>query len=156
AGSGTLFLDEIAEIPLDLQAKLLRVLQERTFERVGDAKPLPLAARVIAATHRDLAAMVRAGTFREDLFYRLNVVQIALPPLRERTDDIPKLVEGLLLKINRELHRKVRLVTNDAMDALVRYPWPGNVRELENALTRAVVLAKGETLDVRLLAEAPA
>jgi two-component system response regulator AtoC len=152
ASNGTLFLDEIAEIPLDLQAKLLRVLQERTFERVGDSRPVALSARIIAATHRELGAMVRAGTFREDLFYRLNVVQISLPPLRERPDDIPRLVEGLLAKINRELHRSVRVVTNDALDALVRYPWPGNVRELENALTRAVVLAKGDAIDESLLA----
>src|SRR5262249_11195426 len=99
AGKGTLFLDEIAEIPFDIQAKLLRVLQERTFERVGEAKPIALEARVIAATHRDLAAMVAKGTFREDLFYRLRVVEIALPPLRERPADIPILVEGLLGKI---------------------------------------------------------
>ncbi|HEU4726713.1 MAG TPA: sigma-54 dependent transcriptional regulator, partial [Kofleriaceae bacterium] len=128
AGKGTLFLDEIAEIPLDLQAKLLRVVQERTFERVGDARPLALEARIIAATHRDLPAMVARGAFREDLFYRLRVVEIALPPLRERAGDIPILVEGLLAKINRELHRDVRGVTPAAMDALQRYGWPGNVR----------------------------
>jgi two-component system, NtrC family, response regulator AtoC len=151
AGQGSLFLDEIAEIPLDLQAKLLRVLQERTFERVGDARPVPLRARVMAATHRDLAAMVREGTFREDLFYRLNVVEIRLPALRDRPDDIPLLVEGLLARINRELHRNVRHVTGDAMHALTSYAWPGNVRELENTLTRAVVLAKGDAIDLDVL-----
>jgi DNA-binding NtrC family response regulator len=151
AGKGTIFLDEIAEIPLDIQAKLLRVLQERTFERVGDAKPMPLDARVIAATHRDLAQMVKQGTFREDLYYRLRVVEIALPPLRERASDIPVLVEGLLAKINRDLDKDVRYVTPAALAKLTSYPWPGNVRELENTLTRAAVLAKSDVLDETLL-----
>jgi two-component system response regulator AtoC len=151
AGKGTLFLDEIAEISLDLQAKLLRVLQERTFERVGDAKSIALEARVIAATHRDLAQMVAKGTFREDLFYRLRVVEIALPALRERAGDIPILVEGLLAKINRDLDKDVRYVTPAALARLVAYAWPGNVRELENMLTRAVVLAKSDVLDETLL-----
>jgi len=158
AGKGTLFLDEIAEIPLDLQAKLLRVLQERTFERVGDAKPMALEARIIAATHRDLAQMVKAGTFREDLYYRLRVVEIPLPALRERASDIPLLVEGLLAKINRDLDKDVRFVTPAALAKLTSYGWPGNVRELENTLTRAVVLAKTDVLDETLLAlgaEAP-
>jgi two-component system response regulator AtoC len=151
AGAGTLFLDEIAEIPIDLQAKLLRVLQERTFERVGDSRSVPLRARVIAATHRDLDAMIADGTFREDLLYRLKVVEIRLPPLRERAEDLPLLVEGLLVKINRDLHKNVRLIAPETMLALGRYGWPGNVRELENALTRAVVLAKGEVLEASLL-----
>ncbi len=151
AAGGTLFLDEVAEIPVDLQAKLLRVLQERTFERVGDARPVPLKARVVAATHRDLGAMVQAGTFREDLLYRLRVVEIRLPPLRERRDDIPLLVDGLLGKINRDLHKNVRYVEPEAMQLLARYPWPGNVRELENTLTRAVVLATGEVLQAAML-----
>jgi len=151
AGKGTLFLDEIAEIPLDLQAKLLRVLQERTFERVGDAKPMQLEARVIAATHRDLSQMVAKGSFREDLFYRLRVVEIALPPLRERPGDIPVLVEGLLAKINRDLDKDVRYVTPAALARLQAYAWPGNVRELENMLTRALVLAKADVLDETLL-----
>jgi DNA-binding NtrC family response regulator len=151
AGKGTLFLDEIAEIPLDLQAKLLRVLQERTFERVGDAKALPLDARVIAATHRDLQAMVAKGTFREDLYYRLRVVEIHLPSLRERASDIPVLVEGLLAKINRDLGKDVRFVTPAALARLSAHGWPGNVRELENTLTRAVVLAKSDVLDEALL-----
>jgi DNA-binding NtrC family response regulator len=159
AGRGTLFLDEIAEIPLDLQAKLLRVVQERTFERVGDARPIALEARIIAATHRDLAAMVARGSFREDLFYRLRVVEIALPALRERAGDIPILVEGLLAKINRDLGKAVRYVTPAALARLAAHGWPGNVRELENALTRAVVLAKTDVLDETLLpigAAAPA
>jgi DNA-binding NtrC family response regulator len=151
AGKGTLFLDEIAEIPLDLQAKLLRVLQERTFERVGDAKSIQLEARVIAATHRDLTQMVARGTFREDLFYRLRVVEIALPPLRDRAGDIPLLVEGLLAKINRDLDKDVRYVTPAALARLSAHAWPGNVRELENTLTRAVVLAKSDVLDETLL-----
>jgi two-component system response regulator AtoC len=152
AAKGTLFLDEIAEIPLDLQAKLLRVLQERTYERVGDNKVMQLEARVIAATHRDLAQMVARGTFREDLYYRLRVVEITLPPLRDRATDIPILVEGLLGKINRDLAKDVRYVTPTAMARLTAYPWPGNVRELENMLTRAVVLAKSDVLDETLLA----
>ena len=156
AGKGTLFLDEIAEIPMDLQAKLLRVLQERTYERVGDAKPMQLEARVIAATHRDLAGMVQKGTFREDLYYRLRVVEIGLPPLRERASDIPVLVEGLLAKINRDLGKDVRYVTPTALARLQGYAWPGNVRELENTLTRAVVLAKGDVLDETLLPLGPA
>ncbi len=147
AGKGTLFLDEIAEISMDLQAKLLRVLQERTYERVGDARTMQLEARVIAATHRDLVAMVGKGTFREDLYYRLRVVEIALPPLRDRAGDIPILVEGLLAKINRDLGKDVRYVTPAALARLQAHAWPGNVRELENTLTRAVVLAKGDVLD---------
>jgi DNA-binding NtrC family response regulator len=151
AGAGTLFLDEIAELPIDLQAKLLRVVQERTFERVGDTRPVPLRARIVAATHRNLGALVEGGAFREDLLYRLKVVEIPLPPLRERPEDIPLLVEGLLARINREVHKQVRYVAPETMAALARYPWPGNVRELENALTRAVVLAKGDVLDASLL-----
>jgi transcriptional regulator with PAS, ATPase and Fis domain len=151
AGKGTLFLDEVAEIPLDLQAKLLRVVQERTFERVGDARPVALEARIIAATHRDLTGMVARGAFREDLFYRLRVVEIALPALRERPSDIPILVEGLLAKINRDLDKDVRYVTPAALARLAGHAWPGNVRELENMLTRAVVLAKTDVLDETLL-----
>ncbi len=151
AGSGTLLLDEIGEISLDLQVKLLRVLQERTFERVGDSRPLPLKARIVAATNRDLPAMIREGKFREDLYYRLKVVEIRLPPLRERREDIPLLVEHLLAKINLNLHKRVKYVPEETMDILVRYDWPGNVRELENALTRAVVLSKGEILEASTL-----
>ncbi len=151
AGKGTLFLDEIAEIPLELQAKLLRVLQERTFERVGDAKTHTLEARVIAASHRDLGQMVAKGTFREDLYYRLRVVEIHVPPLRERASDIGILVEGLLAKIAIDLAKPIRYVTPAALARLGSYAWPGNVRELENTLTRAVVLAKTDVLDETLL-----
>jgi DNA-binding NtrC family response regulator len=156
AGKGTLFLDEIAEIPIDLQAKLLRVLQERTFERVGDAKTMTHEARIIAATHRDLAQMVTKGTFREDLLYRLRVVEIHLPALRERTGDIPVLVDGLLARIGRDLGKEVRYVTPAALTRLASHTWPGNVRELENVLTRAVVLAKTDVVDETLLPIGPA
>ncbi len=151
AGSGTLFLDEIGEISLELQAKLLRVVQERTFERVGDARPMPLRARIITATNRDLTQMVREGTFREDLYYRLRVVEVHLPPLRERREDLPSLVEHLLSKITRDQHKRIRYVAREALDLIGRYPWPGNVRELENALTRAVVHTKGDVLEADAL-----
>jgi len=151
AAQGTLFLDEIGELPIDLQAKLLRVLQERVFERVGDTRPVKLLARVIAATNRDLARMVKEGTFREDLYYRLRIVELHLPPLRERSEDIPLLVDHLFRRITRETHRRVRYVSSEAMDLLTRYNWPGNVRELENALTRGVVLTQGEVLTVDTL-----
>ncbi|MEZ4406486.1 MAG: sigma-54 dependent transcriptional regulator [Polyangiales bacterium] len=151
AGAGTLFLDEIGELPLDLQAKLLRVVQERVFERLGDPRPIPLRARLVAATHRDLSQMVRQKLFREDLYYRLNVLRIHLPPLRERPEDIKPLVDHLVGKISHDLHKKIRYVSKDALDALTRYPWPGNVRELENALTRAMVLTQGEVLEAGVL-----
>jgi DNA-binding NtrC family response regulator len=146
AGKGTLFLDEVGELPLELQAKLLRVLQERTYERVGDARSQRLEARVVAATHRELGRMVAEGTFREDLYYRLKVVEIVLPPLRERPGDIPLLVDHLLSRLRRELDVRVRSVDESAMRLLLGHPWAGNVRELENALTRACVLARGEVL----------
>jgi two-component system response regulator AtoC len=155
AGQGTLFLDEIGELPIDLQAKLLRVLQERVFERVGDTRPIKLMARVIAATHRDLGQMVKDATFREDLYYRLRIVEIHLPPLRDRREDIPMLVDHLFRRITRETHRRVRYVSSEAMELLARYPWPGNVRELENALTRGVVLTQGEVLTVDTLPISP-
>jgi DNA-binding NtrC family response regulator len=147
AGSGSLFLDEIGELPMELQVKLLRVVQERSFERVGDSKPMALRARIIAATHRDLSQMVREGTFREDLLYRLRVIEIRLPSLRERREDLPLLVEHLLTKITRDQHKPIRYVSREALDLVSRYRWPGNVRELENAITRAVVHTKGEVLE---------
>lgn len=147
AGQGTLFLDEVGELSLELQVKLLRVLQERVFERVGDGRPIPLQSRIVAATNRDLLDMIEEGTFREDFYYRLKVMEIPLPPLRERREDIPAIVEHLLGKINRNLHKRVRYVSDEAMKRLQAYDWPGNVRELENALTRAIVLSKGEVLD---------
>jgi DNA-binding NtrC family response regulator len=145
-GKGTLLLDEVGELSPEIQVKLLRVLQERTFERVGDPRPLRLEARLLAATHRDLPAMVAEGTFREDLFYRLRVVEIRVPPLRDRRDDIPVLVSGLLARINRSLHTTIQFIRDDTMELLCRHDWPGNVRELENVLTRACVLTKGNLL----------
>jgi transcriptional regulator with PAS, ATPase and Fis domain len=140
ASGGTVFLDEIGDIPLALQAKLLRVLQEREIERVGGVRPVPVDVRVLAATNVNLRSAVRQGTFREDLYYRLNVVPIHVPPLRARREDIPHLVEHFVRKIARECNRDVRGVSAAAREALVRYDWPGNVRELENVIHRAVVL----------------
>ncbi|MCX7981929.1 MAG: sigma-54 dependent transcriptional regulator [Syntrophales bacterium] len=146
ARNGTVFLDEISEMSLNLQAKLLRVLQEMEFERVGGKDKIKVNARIIAATNKDLKTLVKEGKFREDLFYRLNIVSIKIPPLRERREDIPLLVDYLLAKINKELHKKVLGVSPEVMDIFMRYHWPGNVRELENLLTRAVVVAKGHIL----------
>jgi two-component system, NtrC family, response regulator AtoC len=139
AHGGTLFLDEIGELQLDMQVKLLRVLQESTFERVGGVKTLHVDVRLIAATNRDLARSIQEGTFREDLFYRLNVVPIALPSLRERLEDLPSLAMALLRKLNRRLHRAVEGFTPEAMTILQRYPWPGNIRELENVIERTLL-----------------
>jgi DNA-binding NtrC family response regulator len=158
AADGTLFLDEIAEVAPQLQVKLLRVLQERTFERVGELRPIALRARIIAATNANLEQLVRAGQFRSDLYYRLKVVEIGLPPLRERMDDLPLLVQSLLRKINREQSKRVTQISLEALARLRGHDWPGNVRELENTLTRAVVLARGAVLesDLLALAQAPA
>jgi DNA-binding NtrC family response regulator len=146
AQQGTIFLDEIGELSPFLQVKLLRFLQEREFERVGGEKTLHSSARVIAATNRKLATLVAEGKFREDLYFRLKVVEIYVPPLRERKADIPLLIEHLVNKINRDLHKSITKIPNTVMDALVRYEWPGNIRELENVLTRAAVLSKGDIL----------
>ncbi|HEX5750562.1 MAG TPA: sigma-54 dependent transcriptional regulator [Archangium sp.] len=146
AEDGTIFLDEIGDMSLMLQAKLLRVLQEREFERVGGVKRIKLRARVIAATHRTLVDEVASGRFREDLYQRLKVITLQLPPLRERRDDIPSLVHHLLERINEKVHKRVTRVPPEVLDHLMRLPWRGNVRELENVLTRAVVLAPGEVL----------
>jgi DNA-binding NtrC family response regulator len=147
ADKGTLFLDEIGDLPVDLQAKLLRALQEKEIRPVGSTERVALAVRVIAATNRDLEAAVRQGGFRQDLFFRLNVVQIKLPPLRERKSDIPILVNSFLEKYC-EANGKVRTISEDAMSRLMAYDWPGNVRELENAIERAVALGSGPTLHV--------
>ena len=147
AGNGTLFLDEIGDLPVDLQAKLLRALQEREVKPVGATDRVSISARVIAATNRDLEAAVRQGQFRQDLFFRLNVVQIKLPPLRERKSDIPILVNAFLEKFN-ESNGSVRTISQDAMARLLAYDWPGNVRELENAIERAVALGSGPILHV--------
>ncbi|HHH13501.1 MAG TPA: sigma-54-dependent Fis family transcriptional regulator, partial [Thiolapillus brandeum] len=139
AEGGTLFLDEIGDMPLNMQVKLLRVLQERCFERVGSNRSIQCDVRVIAATHRDLEAEIRAGRFREDLYYRLNVFPIELPALRERREDIPALVADLIARIENEKRGSVRL-TAAALEALKRYDWPGNVRELANLIERLAVL----------------
>jgi PAS domain S-box-containing protein len=148
ADGGTIFLDEIGEIPPEVQVKLLRVLQERELERVGATSPLRVDVRVIAATNRDLFKAVRDGAFREDLYYRLNVFPIALPPLRERKEDIPLLVRFLLERFKTRISKEVDGVSAATMERLKAYPWPGNVRELENVLERAVILATGPTLEI--------
>ena len=148
AHGGTVFLDEIGSLRLDLQAKLLRALQEREIERVGGSRPVPVDVRVIAATNVNLRQAVRDRTFRDDLFYRLNVVPIHVPPLRERREDIPHLVEHFVRRTARECSRDVRAVSAGALDALVRYDWPGNVRELDNVIYRAVVLAREPVLQL--------
>ncbi len=149
AHGGTIFLDEIGSLRLDLQTKLLRALQEREIERLGGMRPLPIDVRVVAATNLNLRQAVRDRAFREDLYYRLNVVPIHLPPLRERREDIPFLVEHFVRKVARECHRQVDGVSAGALEVLTRYDWPGNVRELENVIHRAVVLAGGPVVMLR-------
>ena len=151
---GTLFLDEIGELSLAMQVKLLRVLQESEFERLGATTPTRVDVRVVAATNQDLAARVRDGKFREDLYYRLNVIQVVLPPLRERADDVPLLAEHFLGRFAAKNGKAARGLTAAAMAALEAHAWPGNVRELENAIERAVVLSRGPQLDVDDLPEA--
>jgi len=148
AHGGTVFLDEIAEIPIEVQTKLLRVLQEREFERVGASKPIKVDVRVIAATNRDLVNAIRDGKFREDLYYRLNVFPISLPPLRERADDVPLLVQHLVRKFAAKVGMRIESVAKTTIERLARYSWPGNVRELENILERAVILSNGPTLEI--------
>jgi formate hydrogenlyase transcriptional activator len=148
AHRGTLFLDEIGELPAEVQVSLLRVLQERTIERVGGNQPIALDVRVIAATHQDLAALVQAGSFRADLFYRLNVFPIHVPALRERPDDIPDLARHFVHLFNRRMNKQVQRIDPRSMRLLQTYPWPGNVRELENIVERAMIGAAGETLEI--------
>ena len=148
ANGGTLFLDEIGEIPIEMQVKLLRALQESEFERVGGIKTIRVDVRLVAATNRDLKRLISSGTFREDLFYRLNVVPIRLPALRERTTDIALLVEHFLVKFNERLKKRVESVHREALDLLVAYPWPGNIRELENVVERAVLFCDTHELNV--------
>jgi two-component system response regulator AtoC len=143
---GTVFLDEISEMSLNLQAKLLRVLQEMEFERVGGKDRIQVHARIIAATNKDLKGLVREGRFRDDLFYRLNIVAVTLPPLRERREDIPLLIDYLLAKINIDLHKRIAGISDEMLAIFLKYPWPGNVREMENLLVRAAVVAKGQIL----------
>ena len=152
AEGGTLFLDEIGDMPLMMQVKLLRVLQERTFERVGSNKSIVADVRIIAATHTDLEAAIEAGRFREDLYYRLNVFPIDMPPLRERADDLPLLVNDLIKRSEHEKRGSIRL-TPEALQSLCRYPWPGNVRELANLVERLIILYPYGVVDAHDLPE---
>jgi formate hydrogenlyase transcriptional activator len=148
ADQGSLFLDEIGDIPLELQPKLLRMLQEREFERLGSTRTKRVDIRVVAATHRDLEGMILEKQFRSDLYYRLNVVPIFLPPLRERPKDIPLLVQHFVQQFARELGKTIEMIPSGAMDTLRHYPWPGNIRELENVIERAVILSPGPVLQI--------
>ena len=151
AHHGSLFLDEVGDLPIGLQPKLLRVLQERSFERLGSNRNIEVDIRLISATNQDLGELVKQGKFREDLYYRLNVVELRLPPLRERRDDIPILAHHFLLKYGQRFKKHVKHLTEPVLAALDQYPWPGNVRELENVLQRAVVLSEGHSLELSTL-----
>jgi two-component system NtrC family response regulator len=146
ADGGSLFLDEIGDLSLPLQAKLLRVLQEREFERLGSSRPIPVNVRILAATHRDLEVLVKAGQFRDDLYFRLNVVTIILPPLRERREDVPMLMDHFLRVFAEKNRKTIRGFTQEAREVLLRYDYPGNVRELENIIERAVVLTRDDVI----------
>jgi two-component system response regulator AtoC len=146
ASTGTLFLDEIGELPLALQVKLLRVLEDEKIRRLGETRDLKVDVRIITATHRDLTAETKAGRFREDLFYRLNVLPIHVPPLRERREDIPLLIEHFTTRNNTRLGTAVRGLDTEARRLLYEYPWPGNVRELENTIERAMVLCESDQI----------
>jgi DNA-binding NtrC family response regulator len=148
AGQGTLFLDEISELPLHLQSKLLRVLQERTFERVGGLSAVPFRARLVCASNRELASAVAAGAFREDLYHRVNIVTLQVPPLRERRDDIPELVQALMQRANREVGKAITSVEQAVLEKLKARDWPGNVRELEHVIKRSVLVARGPVLTI--------
>ena len=148
ADRGSLFLDEIGDIPLELQPKLLRAVQEQEFERLGSAHTIHVNVRMIAATHRNLPEMIREGKFREDLFYRLNVFPVAIPPLRERREDIPLLVNYFVSKLSQQMGRQIKTIPPRTIEVLTNHPWKGNVRELANFLERAVVLSQGEELKV--------
>jgi len=148
ANGGTLFLDEVGELPLDMQAKLLRVIEQGEFERVGGSHPIKVDVRVIAATNRNLEDAVRKGEFRPDLYYRLNVFPITLPPLRERREDIPTLVKHLLTQFSKKIGKSIESVPQETMTRLRSYSWPGNIRELRNVIERAVIITQGSTLSV--------
>jgi formate hydrogenlyase transcriptional activator len=150
AHQGTLFLDEVGDIPPELQPKLLRVLQEQEFERLGSTRTVRVDVRLVAATNRDLGQMATAGQFRSDLYYRVNVFPVVLPPLRERRDDIPRLVRHFAQKLGRRMGREIEIIPAEVMDKLMNYPWPGNVRELENVVERAVILSHGSALHINL------
>ena len=146
ADGSTIFLDEIGDLPIDLQVKLLRVLQEGQFERLGSSKTISVNVRVIAATNRNLNAALKAGRFREDLFYRLNVFPITVPPLRERQDDIPLLVSAFVREFGAKMAKKIETVSQKSISSLQSYPWPGNVRELRNVIEQAMILSKSHVL----------
>ncbi|HAM4296060.1 TPA: hydrogenase, partial [Escherichia coli] len=150
ADGGTLFLDEIGDLPLELQPKLLRVLQEREIERLGGSRTIPVNVRVIAATNRDLWQMVEDRQFRSDLFYRLNVFPLELPPLRDRPEDIPLLAKHFTQKMARHMNRAIDAIPTEALRQLMSWDWPGNVRELENVIERAVLLTRGNSLNLHL------
>jgi formate hydrogenlyase transcriptional activator len=150
AHQGTLFLDEIGDMPLELQPKLLRVLQEQEFERLGSSRTIRVDVRIVAATNRDLGAMVRERQFRADLYYRLHVFPIALPPLRDRLDDIPLLVRHFVDKFSERMNKEVRIIPDEVMEVLKHYNWPGNIRELQNFIERAVILSSGPVLSAPL------
>ncbi|EFZ5606074.1 hypothetical protein BHP27_16525, partial [Shigella flexneri] len=150
ADGGTLFLDEIGDLPLELQPKLLRVLQEREIERLGGSRTIPVNVRVIAATNRDLWQMVEDRQFRSDLFYRLNVFPLELPPLRDRPEDIPLLAKHFTQKMARHMNRSIDAIPTEALRQLMSWDWPGNVRELENVIERAVLLTRGNSLNLHL------
>jgi len=150
ADEGTLFLDEIGDLPMELQPKLLRVLQEREFERLGSTRTMNIDVRLAAATHRDLEGMVADGQFRDDLYYRLNVFPIEVPPLRERAEDIPRLVSHFVRHFAFRIGKTIETVPDEAMEALIRYSWPGNIRELQNVIERAVLLSSDSVLQVPL------
>ncbi len=149
ADGGTIFLDEVGDLPLKLQAKLLRVLQQRSFERVGSSDPVTVDVRIVAATNRDIEALVESGEFRSDLYYRLNVLPLHVPPLRQRKEDIPALADSFLKRLSRETNKRFSGFTEAAMELMLSYSWPGNVRELENAVERAVVIAKDARIGAR-------
>ena len=148
ANGGTIFLDEIGELPMETQIALLRVIQERELERVGSSQSIPVDVRIIAATNRDLEAAVTAGTFREDMFYRLNVFPIHVPALRERLEDIPLLVEHLVERFAKRAGKEFRAIKMNTMELLQAYDWPGNIRELQNVIERSVILSEGDVFSV--------
>ena len=156
ADHSTIFLDEIGDLPPDVQVKLLRVLEERQIERLGSPRPLPLNVRIIAATHRDLEQRIADDAFRQDLYYRLNVFPIQLPPLRERADDIPHLVWRFVDEFSKSFGKRIDTISRASMDALLRYPWPGNIRELRNVVERAMIVAVGHHLTVAIPARSSA
>jgi transcriptional regulator with GAF, ATPase, and Fis domain len=148
ADGGTIFLDEIGEMPLELQSKLLRVVQDGEFERLGNPRSIKVNVRIIAASNRNLEEEIKSGRFREDLFYRLNVFPITIPPLRQRTEDIPLLVNHFVAKFNKKTGKKIDAVSKETLSALQEYHWPGNVRELESVIERAVITSQGTALKV--------